>query len=198
MGVDVARYGDDATVLYWRDDQGIRGREVRRGLSTMETAGLIKVRASSCGIPAKNVHVDDGGLGGGVTDRLAEQHFKVRAVNFGSAARDNVRFLNCRAELYWRVRTALEAGVTSLAGDKALASELTWPHFQFASNGKLKIEPKDDIKERMGRSPDLADAYALTYADDGKRTARVGKVSGSGTEAPDERHVKKTDRAEGQ
>jgi len=168
MGVDVARYGSDRTAIVIRDDGAVRYIESHTKQSTMETTGRILALARDRGIPPESVFVDDSGLGGGVTDRLGEQGFCVNAVNFGAGAREPGRFANLRAECYWRLRDALnperEDAVSIPRQFSALAHECTLPRIGYTSRGQVKLEDKDRIRRRHGRSPDLADALALTFA----------------------------------
>ena len=187
MGVDVARYGMDRTVLVIRDAAAVRHLEWHTREDTMTTTGRVLSTARARGIAAGGVFVDDAGLGGGVTDRLAEQGFRVRAINFGHGARDPERFANVRSESYWNLREALNPQGGSPDGElafavrrmpsgrhgqplavprqwKALAYECTVPRIGYTSRGQIKLESKDDIRRRVGRSTDLADALALTYA----------------------------------
>jgi len=167
MGVDVARFGDDRTVVVVRDDRCVRGMWAYDKKSTMETVGLIQHHASNEGVEAESIYIDDTGLGGGVTDRLHELEIDVTPVNFGETALDRERFFNCRTEMYWAIRNAMrpDAKEKLLIPKQyaALGKECTWPRYTIQSDRKIRLEPKDKIKKRRGRSPDLADALALTY-----------------------------------
>jgi len=155
-GTDVARFGSDETVLVAIHEGGfVAPAVVRRGQDTMATAGLIK----SLGCRANAV--DDTGLGGGVTDRLNEQGFPVLPVNFGESAQDKDRFVNRRTELWWNLREAIRAGRLKLPADPQLHADLTNVKYGMDSAGRIKLEPKDAIKKRLGRSPDRGDALAL-------------------------------------
>ena len=167
LGVDVARYGSDRTVLLIRDARAVRHTIVTSKKSTMETAGLTKKTMEEWGIAPDKTYIDDTGLGGAVTDRLHEQMLMVRPVIGGAGATDP-DFLNCRAQCYWGARLAFDPDGECLLIPREyadLAAECAVPRYKITSNGKLKIEEKDEIKKRLGRSPDLADALALTFAD---------------------------------
>jgi len=167
MGVDVARFGDDRTVLIIRDDRCVLGVFCYAKKSTMETVGLIQKHADEFGVRAEDIMVDDTGLGGGVTDRLHELGHEVLPVNFGERALDRERFLNCRAELYWALRGALkpdsEKRLLIPKQWASLAKECTWPRYKIRSDRLIQLEGKDEIKKRKKRSPDEADALALTF-----------------------------------
>lgn len=167
-GVDVARFGADRTVILVRRGGKVEHLEVHEKEDTMATAGRIKAMIEERGVRPGNVAVDDAGLGGGVTDRLREQGIHVNAVTFGAGAIDAERFANTRAECYWVMREAFKDAATEPAcipqEHSALARECAIAHYSYTSKGQVKIESKDEIRKRLGRSPDLADALALSYA----------------------------------
>ena len=104
---------------------------------------------------------DTGGFGGGVIDSLLQAGVSSVAVNFASKA-DDSRYLNKRAEMWFRMAEWVKRG-GCLPDIPELVRELTAPTYYF-QNGRFQIEPKEQIKERLGASPDLADALALTFA----------------------------------
>lgn len=156
VGCDVARFGSDETVIIAIHENGHVGQpQSFRGQDTMQTAGRLNVmRCAKLG-------VDDAGLGGGVTDRLNELGVSVTPVNAGSGASDSRQFVNRRAEMYWMVREMLKAGDLSLPDHAMMAADLTNTKYTFDSRGRIKIEAKDDIRERIARSPDYGDALAI-------------------------------------
>ena len=161
LGVDVARFGDDRTVLCVR--QGLLLRELRvfTELSTMDAASAVM---ACCGeFSPDAVFVDAGAMGAGVIDRLRQLGYSPTDVNFGGAAMDAGRYANLRAEMYFKCRDWLMEG-GAIVQDADLKTELAAVEYRFTSNGRIILEPKDRIKERMGKSPDLADALALTFA----------------------------------
>lgn len=169
MGVDVARYGSDRTVLLVRDRHAVRDVETRQGQDTMWTAGATIAKAKEWGVEDCEVYIDDIGVGGGVTDRLKEQDFFARPVNAAEKPDDPDTYANRRAEMYWRLRLALRPEsderfvIPEIFAD--VGKECSGIHYGYTSSGKLKIEAKEDIKKRTkGVSPDEADALALTFA----------------------------------
>ena len=168
LGVDVARYGTDETVVVARDQQAVLKVVPRNGLSTMETAGMVQHVAKELGVGPADVFVDDTGVGGGVTDRLRELGMPVTAVLLGGRADDPTRFADKRAECYWRLRESLSPEAEqplTISGkfDKHL-SQLSCHRYTFTSRGQIRIEAKADLRARLGASPDHADALALTFA----------------------------------
>jgi len=176
IGVDVARSGDDGTVFLFREGSAVKDIEEYHNPNTMETVGKLIIFVDKHKVSWKNVFVDVIGVGAGVVDRLKEQNRRVRAVNFGSSAYDSKKYANMRAECYWKVHEALnqDAAVpmTFPARCDKLVSELAAIEWHVTSAGKIIVEPKEDIKKRLGRSPDHADALALTYG----RSLRKGHV----------------------
>ena len=161
LGVDVARFGDDRTAICVR--QGLFLREMRKytELSTMDAASAVMACWTEFSPDA--VFIDAGAMGAGVIDRLRQLGYSPTEVNFGGAAMDAERYANIRAEMYFKCRDWLEAG-GAIRQDADLKTELSAAEYRFTGNGRIILEGKDKIKERMGRSPDLADALALTFA----------------------------------
>lgn len=159
VGCDVARFGSDETVEIDIFEGGVVDiPRTFRGQNLMETAGRLKMNEA----PKKAV--DDSGLGGGVTDRLKEQFVDVLAFIAGERAIDNERFLNRRAETWWMIRDLLKTNEISLPPDNKLAADLTNIKFTYTSKGQIKLESKEEIKKRIGRSPDRGDALAIALA----------------------------------
>lgn len=161
LGVDVARFGDDRTVLCVR--QGLLVKEVQTftGLSTMDAADRVLVLLQK--ERPQGVFIDAGAMGAGVIDRLRQLGYAVSEVNFGGAALDTERYANIRAEMYFKCRDWLTAG-GALPKNAELKTELSTVEYRFNTTGRIILEPKDRVKERTGKSPDLADALALTFA----------------------------------
>jgi hypothetical protein len=106
--------------------------------------------------------LDEGGLGYGILDRLTEQRYKVRGVNFGWKAKNQVMYQNKRAEMWGMMRDWLRTA--SVAPDRQLRSDLTGPKTKPNSSGSIALESKKDMKARGLASPDAADALAVTFA----------------------------------
>ena len=168
VGVDVARSGADSTVFLLRDPWRVLEIKEFRGLSTMETVGHLRMFTERHHVPWHCIYVDVIGIGAGVVDRLRELGRSVCGVNFGSGPRDTSRYANLRAECYWKLREALrpdgESPLAIGARFGRLCSEIAAIQWSVNSSGKVLVEPKEKIKGRIGRSPDHADALALTYA----------------------------------
>ena len=164
LGVDPARFGPDTTALaVWCGGQLLRV-EARQGLDTMEVASWVAGEINSYHPEA--VWVDEVGVGSGVVDRLNQLRYAIiRGVNGSVRATRPDLYANCRAEVFWRLRAALEKGEVSLPDDDRLIAELSAIRFQYSARGQIQIESKDETKRRIGRSPDLADAVVLGFSD---------------------------------
>jgi phage terminase large subunit len=163
LGVDPARYGDDDSVIAPRQGLAVFPLREFHGLDTVQLADQT-IRAIQKW-EADRAFIDEGGVGAGVVDTCRSRGFAhlVEGVNFGSRAIASDRFENRRAEMYWNAGEAIRNGA-SLPADPRLAEELQAPIYWFDKKQRICLEPKEDIKARIGRSPDRADAYVLTYA----------------------------------
>lgn len=171
IGVDVARFGDDASVIYIR--KGRDGRthppQLFRGLDTMSLAGKVSDVYNS--FRADAVFVDGGGVGGGVVDRLRQLHVPCFDIQFGAKAdaipaEDEIeKFANKRAEMWGALRKALKSGL-AIPDDDQLRQELVAVEYGFNQRDEIQLEKKSDLKKRLPSlgSPDIADALALTFA----------------------------------
>ena len=164
IGLDIARFGDDATVFCFRKGRWCFKFEEYAKKDTVEIANIATnlIRELK---PAR-LFLDDGGVGGGVYDILKDRGFGeiVRGVNFGARAIDDERYANRRAEMWDAVREWL-AGKVQLPKDDKLLDDLCSVNKKYDQKGRLQLESKDDVKKRLGRSPDKADALALTFAE---------------------------------
>lgn len=160
IGVDVARFGDDRSAICRR--QGLWCQSVRtvEKLDNMTFAGIVVDEIVRFRPDAVFV---DAGRGEGVIDRLRQLGHRVMEVNFGARAIDRGRYANKRTEMWDAVRAWLEAG-GAIPNDPELKGELAAPTYRFDAAGRMVLEPKEGLKDRGLRSPDMADALALTFA----------------------------------
>lgn len=172
VGVDPARFGDDATAVIARRGRKAFGLQTFKGRDTMEVAGICKRILDGgvgfTGMRVERMFVDVGGLGAGVVDRLREMGFskRVRAVNFGGKPLDAERYSNKRSEMWGEMRDWLadEDMQADLPDSDALQADLTAPGYSWDSSGRLVLETKESMRKRGIHSPDAADALALTFA----------------------------------
>ena len=160
LGVDPARTGSDATVLAVRQGRDLIALKRLRGADTMEVVGHV-IDAIDEYRPSLTV-IDEGGLGYGILDRLNEQRYKVRGVNFGWRAKNSVMWGNKRAEMWGQMREWLRTA--SIPADRLLKTDLTAPKMKPDSAGTIFLESKKDMRSRGLASPDAADAIAVTFA----------------------------------
>lgn len=161
LGCDIARFGDDRTVIVRRNGDVFEDVDIYRGLDTMQTVGrIIKVIEE---YKPDATFVDVNGIGAGVVDRLKQLHFRVMEVNAGSAASDDGKYINLRAEMWGRMRAWLKDRA-HIPPREDLATDLTGLTYKFDHRNRLQLESKADLKKRNLPSPDIADALALTFA----------------------------------
>jgi phage terminase large subunit len=165
FGCDIARYGSDRSVICKRRGNVVIEMRHWSGEDLMGTVGRI-VHEANMDKPAE-ICVDSIGLGGGVADRLRELGFNVRDVNVSESNALNQSAYRLRDELWIAAKDWLETRAVKLPKDDDLRAELIAPTYAFASNGKIKVESKSELKKRGMRSPDLADALCLTFAGQG-------------------------------
>ena len=160
IGVDPARFGSDSTVIAVRQGRDVIAIKRHKGDDTMETVGRV-IEAIEEYKPAL-VNIDEGGLGAGVVDRLKEQRYKIKGVNFGNKAKNGMMYGNKRAEMWGDMREWLKSA--SIPTDRYLKSDLISPMMKPDSKGSIFLESKKDMRARGLASPDAADAIALTFA----------------------------------
>lgn len=175
LGVDVARGGDDKTVLCKRYDNWIAPLEKHEGKNTPDGPSVAALTTKAISEnPSTQINIDIIGWGSSAYDILASQRLSVRGINFaeGTKARDKSRLLamaNKRAEYYWRAREALDpinGDNLAIPDDRELKADLTAPRYTVTTRGVV-VESKEDIKKRLGRSTDCGDAFVLSLESQG-------------------------------
>lgn len=174
LGTDVARFGDDRTVIFPR--QGIVSfkptimRHIRDSAVSVDIGNRVMARRNEWlreGSPYDGDDVltffdDTVGWAHGAVDFMRASGLSPYAIRFDNKQTTDLRYYNLRAEMWMGMADWIKAG-GSLPPIPEMVAELTAPTYSF-KEGKLIIESKDQIKKRLGRSPDLADALALTFA----------------------------------
>ena len=201
LGVDVARGGDDESIIILREGLKVRIHNRAQGHDTMRTTGEIWRCCQDTVIPRWkdrldkiSIKVDADGVGGGVVDRLKEQRrekeklytamilemvskerreelekeeyrlrIKIIEIHGSGKPKDPVHYKNLRAEIHWGLRELLED--LDLPNDREVSSQLMALKYKTNSAGQIVIIPKEEIKEKLGRSPDLAEAIIYALAD---------------------------------
>lgn len=177
---DIARYGTDKSVLYRN-----RGGQVRMIMAwskedTMQSAGRIARVLRSHGAKRPPANIDIIGIGSGVFDRLREQRLNVAAYQGSQRALDPTKFKNRRSEVWWNFKTLMEEDLIDLdPEDDKLAAELGSIKWTTDSAGRIQIETKDDMIERLGYSPNHADAAIMSTVNAGVIPRRDSNSEGS-------------------
>ena len=161
MGVDVARYGDDSTVIFFR-----RGRDARSfPITELKGADNMKV-ATVCADLIDKYNPDgvfiDSGAGAGVIDRLTQLGYKIHEVQFGGSSTDP-QYFDHRTEIWARMRDWLSGAM--LPNEQILVQDLTGPEYEFQGReDRIKLESKEKMKRTRGlASPNYGDALACTF-----------------------------------
>jgi hypothetical protein len=137
--------------------------EAWRGLDTMQTAGRIKNMWDEAAVDDRPtaIVVDVIGVGGGVADRLRELGLPVIGINVAESPAVKAKFHRLRDEMYYKGREWYE-GRDVRCEQREIGAELGDILYGFTSAGQIKVEAKHDIKERLGRSPDVGEAFLLS------------------------------------
>lgn len=163
MGVDVARFGEDKSVIAFR-----KGRDARvipwqmyKSIDTVQLAGIVADLAGKHKPDA--IFVDGNGVGGGVVDNLKAWGYRIVEVQMGASATDGDTYTNKRAEIWGRMREWLQTG--SIPDLPELAADLISPEYSYHPvSNRIQLESKERMKSRGLASPDLAEALAMTFS----------------------------------
>ena len=159
-GLDVARMGNDTSVLTPKQGKKVEQQITWGKVNTMETTG----KAMEIAKEYELIKVDSCGIGAGVFDRLAELGQPVIGLDSASAAFDAKKFFNLRAEMWWCARELFEkqyedGNTISIPDDPELVQDLTGLKYKIKSDGRIIAEAKEEYKKRLTRSPDKGDSF---------------------------------------
>lgn len=166
IGVDVARFGDDRTAICRRRGRQAFKMQTYKGRDTVAVADIVTAIIKEEN-PAR-VFIDAGANGAGVVDIMLHRGYGkiVEGVNFGSNAQNPDVYGNRRAEMWDRINQWLkDPKGASLADMGDILEDLIAPEKKYDNRSRLFLEKKEEIKKRLGFSPDLGDALALTFAE---------------------------------
>lgn len=177
IGCDVARFGDDKTCIAAVWGKSLVHMESYQGQDLHKTANRLKAICleleGRCGVPAKKipVKIDATGLGVGVVDMAGEKdnRFNFIPINSSQRAVREKKYHNKRSELWDTTVSLAESGLlewSRLSAEQKheLKRQLKAPKYDWDSQGRKEVEPKEDTKKKLGISPDLADTLNLTCA----------------------------------
>jgi len=163
-GIDLAREGDDQSVFTLRQGNKVIYTDSWMKTDLMQTTGIILQKIEKFNIDPKNINVDAVGIGAGVVDRLKELKVYVNGIIAGGEPQDKEHYINIRAEMYDNLRKRFEASSISIPDDMDLAAQLSSIRFKIASDKKLQIVSKEEMKKQYRvKSPDKADSLALCF-----------------------------------
>ncbi len=161
FGVDPAWLGTDRSAIVMRRGLEARVLAVVRGADTVRLTELVAARSAQ--YEPEAIFVDQTGVGAGVLDQLKRARHPAIGVAFSQTPADPERFVNRRAEMWWKVKEWLEQE-PFLEANPDVRDDLVAPEYFLTSTGKIQLEPKDAMRRRGLASPDLGDALALTFA----------------------------------
>nr|EEP3161715.1 terminase [Campylobacter coli] len=159
-GLDVARYGDDKSVLAKRKGFVIYEIKKYSQLGTIELANKILAEYNQSEDKPKGIFIDTCGLGVGVYDVLLNYGLPVFEANSANSATSN-EYLNKRAQMYFTFAKNLKH--MELVKDEELKKDMRMIEYEYSDKGLLKIVSKEQLKKNYGKSPDVSDAVALTF-----------------------------------
>jgi hypothetical protein len=167
LGVDVARFGEDDSVVYINRGGRCRRLDSWSKATAIESANRVHRLAIEHAV--SEVRVDAAGLGGPVVDllvNLADGKYLVISMLGSAASPDNTRWINARAANYDNLRDGMLNGVFDIdPEDKVLIDEMLMIQYRFSQKGAIQIESKDDMRSRGVKSPDSLDALVYAAAD---------------------------------
>jgi len=167
LGIDVARYGDDKTVFCRLQGNHLTEMKAWQGIDTTQSAQYAAQDIEEHGIDTDLVGVDVVGLGAGTVDHLNALGYEVieisagaKPVNDAMQKESTYEFADLRSQMWWHTREQLRTGQVSLTEEYPLLLEdLTAPRYEIRQEKVIKVESKESIKQRIGRSTDYGDAF---------------------------------------
>ena len=178
LGVDVARFGDDDSVIIQIQENILNNIWRFKGLRTNELAEKIMVKQSLSSILDGDIKVDGDGIGGGVLDYLNDKNIKAMEIHSGGKPSKDpdkmfgLVYANIRTQLWYEFKEMLEKGNFGI--DKKLmntdefdmfVNDVTAIKYKVVQDKTIALEPKSELKKRIGRSPDVGDSVVYGTAD---------------------------------
>jgi len=167
-GVDIARYGNDKTCIAIIDNGRLSEISSYEGIDLVTSANIIKKLIEENGIPPGNIAIDTDGIGAGVYDNLKSCGYNTNAVTGGSKPveqqNQSYGFRNLRSQIYWNMREIIRRKEICFAKHEELINELLAIKYKISQDRMIQIESKDEIKKRISKSPDFADAFCYALS----------------------------------
>ena len=168
----------DRTAIAFRQGRTAFRLEYHEKKSPMQVAGILAEYWNT--FQPDGMLIDKGGLGAGIFDRLVEMNVPIIGINNAERARDNDRYENKRAEMWWLMKEWFEDKPNRIPNNAALIADVCAPQPDVHSSGRKLLESKKNMKKRGIRSPDGGDALALTFAEPiVARAKEVGFATGA-------------------
>jgi hypothetical protein len=171
MGVDVARFGDDFSAIAEGEGNALVSLERIHGLSTVQLGERVIARMNETATNAEDVRIDVVGLGAGTVDHCKAQGYGVSEFSGGSSAPydpelEHYKFKNLRSWAWFKFREALRKGEVciDIEDTSRLFQDLAAPMYWIKADKTVEVESKDQLKKRLGRSPDEGDAVVMWWA----------------------------------
>ena len=167
VSVDVARFGDDETVITVRQGRKVHRQQIHRGMRNTQVAAQAAAvwrEYKSTGSTMGPLMVDGIGLGSGVVDFLNDSGYPIVDVNVGAVADEPHLYFNKRAECYMRAKEWFDSGV-DIPDEPELSDQATGIQYEFDAKERVRIEKKADMKARGLSSPDRMDSLVLSFAE---------------------------------
>lgn len=163
LTVDVARFGDDQSVIGLRQGRKVDVLAKFRGLDTVQLATRVIEKIEEH--KPDGVIVDGDGIGAGVVDTLRDRKYSKGLHEFhgGATPDDPKQYFNKRAEVWGLMKEAIKAGM-QIPDDPEVETDLTGIQYGFSSKQQIQLEKKEDMKKRGLSSPDIGDAIAMSFA----------------------------------
>ncbi len=174
LSIDIARFGDDSTVMGRKQGLVVYGVKKFKGLDAVRCAGLIAEEINA--FDPDVVYLDMGNIGAAVYDILVSWGYSITEVWYGAEAEDKKTYFNKRVEMWGRMRDSIKNGL-AIPDDNELRDDLIGPEYGFSGKEQYQLESKADMKARGLSSPDAGDMIAQFFsypmAENAKRDKHV-------------------------
>ena len=168
-GFDPKRDGSDRAAFIYRQGDTSWGLEYDQKRDFTQTLGYLRAKLDALTPYIERLFIDHGGSGWELGQMLREYGYgeRIRVVNFGSAAQADDIYANRRAEMWGAMKGWIcdPDHTPTIPDDDKLAADISAPTFKYDSRTRCLLEPKEQMKSRIGMSPDGGDALALTFAE---------------------------------